>query len=213
MIPKVIHQVWVGDKRIPKHIKEWMQEIKDAHTEYEYYFWHDGNLNKLPERLQFIYDSLDQPAMKCDLLRVYLCYTYGGIYLDVDYKLITKLDNLYIYQDIEAAFLYNDSESIHDINNSFIASVKGSYLLKHLLSCITHEKQWLGPHWFGESILKYLDLNIGTNDKELVSACDRIGIKALNWDTINRDVIRHDFLASWYPNSEWNLKLQTDDYE
>ncbi len=55
MIEKIIHQIWIGNKRIPKHIKEWMQEIKEKHPEFTYYFWTDDNLPEMPKELFDIY--------------------------------------------------------------------------------------------------------------------------------------------------------------
>jgi mannosyltransferase OCH1-like enzyme len=95
MIEKNIHQIWIGNKRIPKHIKEWMQEVKDRHSDFTYYLWTDDNLPEMPTELYDIYKNISDPVLtsaKSDLLRIYVTYKYGGMYLDADFKVINGFD-------------------------------------------------------------------------------------------------------------------------
>jgi mannosyltransferase OCH1-like enzyme len=41
MIEHNIHQIWVGNKRIPNHVKNYMDRVKNHHTDFNYYFWND----------------------------------------------------------------------------------------------------------------------------------------------------------------------------
>ena len=52
MIEKNIHQIWVGDKRIPIHVKNYMDRVKNTHPEFNYYLWNDSNLPDLPQDLK-----------------------------------------------------------------------------------------------------------------------------------------------------------------
>ena len=33
---KIIHQIWVGDKRIPSHVKDYMARVKEVHKDFEF---------------------------------------------------------------------------------------------------------------------------------------------------------------------------------
>ena len=38
-IPKTIHQLWVGDKLIPGHCKQFVDRMKKINPDYEHKFW------------------------------------------------------------------------------------------------------------------------------------------------------------------------------
>lgn len=213
MIPKNIHQIWLGKKRIPKHIKEYMDEIRDVHNDYEYFFWNDENLPKMSEKLKVIFDSLDHPAMKSDLLRVYVLFLYGGVYLDTDYKLISHLDNLECFNDSDAYIVCQESENIEDINNSILISSKKGDFIGFMLNDINSERQWLGPHWYAKCVYSYFDIKNKNSYKKIKEKCCDNNIGFLSERYVNEEVARHEFLASWYPNSEWQKKFETEDYD
>lgn len=212
MIPKNIHQIWLGDKRIPRHIIDYMSEIRLMHPTYEYYFWTDDNIPSLPSPLKEVFDSLEHPAMKSDLLRVYVLYLYGGVYLDVDYKLLTHLDNLECFDDGDAYLIYPESKEIDNINNSIlISSAKGQFI-SYMLKRIKHEKQWLGPHFYAETLYGYLKMKNNSSYKQIIEKCDSNNIGHISEIKLNQEIITHKFMASWYPNSEWNKKFESNDY-
>ena len=46
-IPKIIHQIWIGPKKMPIRYKIWMKSWREINPEYEYRFWTDKDINKL----------------------------------------------------------------------------------------------------------------------------------------------------------------------
>lgn len=212
-IPKIIHQIWLGEKRKPKHIKEYMSEIRLSHRDYDYHLWSDGNVPEMPVELKAIYDSLDHPAMKSDLLRVYVLYLYGGVYLDVDYKLVTHLDDLNCYDDRDAYVVYPLGDKIDNINNSILISSANGKFISALLKEVKTEKQWLGPHFYGSVVFNYLGLNNVCTDKEIVNACIEYDLGYIEESKLNSEIITHKFMASWYPGSEWKEKFENNNYE
>jgi mannosyltransferase OCH1-like enzyme len=214
MIEKNIHQIWIGDKRIPKHIKEWMQEIKEKHPEFTYYFWTDDNLPKFTGNLKLVYNSLDHPAMKCDLMRYYVCFMYGGLYLDCDFKIKSPLSTDIFDSDYEAIMTYNDTDIIEDMSNSFIACNKYNKIFGFLLDNINEEKQWLGPNWYNQIVIKYFGKNWQDIDRSVLKDLfHKNKVYSIMWPDLNKNHFEHIALASWYPNSEWNNKFKTGDYE
>ena len=215
MIPKVIHQVWVGDKRIPKHIKEWMQDIKDAHADYEYHFWHDGNLPEMPEHLLSIYNNIGDPtktSAKTDLLRMYVVYKYGGYYLDGDHKLIGGFEALPISEHNDGFITYNDGYGIGALGCNFFGFSQGHELLKLLIDGIKTSDQWLGPNYWSNSLIKYFGYDHTPIYDQFIDDLSIYGVKLI--DVADTDkAFQHIALASWYPNSEWNIKLVSGEYE
>ena len=43
LIPKKIHQIWLGEKSIPKICKKWMKSWKDFNPQWEYKLWDEQN--------------------------------------------------------------------------------------------------------------------------------------------------------------------------
>lgn len=213
MIPKNIHQIWLGKKRIPKHIVDFMVEIKDKHRDYNYFFWTDENVPEMPRVLQEVYDSLEHPAMKSDLLRVYVLALYGGVYLDVDYKLITHLDNLNCYDNKDAYVIYQKHSQVEDFYCSVQISSKNGDFVKFMLDNINRKFMWLGPHWYAECIYKYVGLEKYCHYQSILDGCDNKNLGYIEWDYINENVVSHSFLASWYPESDWNKKFESNDYD
>ncbi|HCT52382.1 MAG TPA: mannosyltransferase, partial [Balneola sp.] len=51
MIPKIIHQIWIGDQS--KRPSEMMKTWQDMNPDWEYMLWTDDNLPQIANRVQF----------------------------------------------------------------------------------------------------------------------------------------------------------------
>lgn len=211
--PKIIHQIWLGEKRMPKHIVQFTNEMKDSHPDFQYNLWTDKNLPDMPPIIQEVYDSLNHPAMKSDLLRVYVLYIYGGIYIDADYKLLTNLNDLNCYDTKDAYIVYEKKQKVEDFYCSIYIANKNSKFLKYMISKINQKGMWLGPHWYAQCIYEYVGLEKYCNYKDILDKCEQYNLGYIDWHYIDANIAKHDFLASWYPNSVWKEKLDSNDYE
>jgi hypothetical protein len=88
MIPKIIHQIWIGKAPRPD---EWIETVKDFADKYDYKYmlWDEDDIDKLGidsvDGLRDIYKSFDhQLAGKADIIRLLALYKHGGIYIDAD---------------------------------------------------------------------------------------------------------------------------------
>lgn len=94
-IPKIIHQIWIGDE-IPNKLKDFTDKMKKMHPEYKYYLW--GNeLWKKYANDPFIesYSTKNFPlAFVVDRFRMLLLHEYGGIAVDPDCEIIKSFDNI-----------------------------------------------------------------------------------------------------------------------
>jgi len=215
MIEKNIHQIWVSDTRIPKHIKNYMDEIKEHHKDFNYYLWTDDNLPELPENLKRIYDSYKEPAIKADLLRMYVVYKFGGIYLDADFKMINGFHSDVIAHEHHDGFIiYSDAYKMTALSNGIFGFKKDHFLLGNMIDNIIHEGQWIGPNWWSEVICKYLGLHPNTSTVDaLREELNDINLQVVNWKDMENDCFKHDTLASWEPGSTWNKKLKNGNYD
>ena len=78
MIPRIIHQFWVGSKKRPVKL---MNHCRDLHKGWEYRLWTEENM--FPLQNQKTYDC-GSNNFKSDVARYELLQQYGGFYLDAD---------------------------------------------------------------------------------------------------------------------------------
>jgi inositol phosphorylceramide mannosyltransferase catalytic subunit len=86
-IPKIIHQIWIGPKKLPSiYLDTWKNDYIGMFPEYEYVFWDDIKIDKLDmdERIRRIYNFEDTYFGKADIARYVIMEKYGGIYIDAD---------------------------------------------------------------------------------------------------------------------------------
>lgn len=94
MIPKRIHQIWIGEVEMPGRWKVWCQTVKKAHPDWEYTLWTNNKVEKIKaempsnilEKYNKFYDS-KVFALAADVLRFWVVYKYGGVGLDCDFKM------------------------------------------------------------------------------------------------------------------------------
>jgi len=99
-VTKIIHQSW-KDRNIPNHIykKDWVDSWKNKNPDWQYILWTDENnrdlvKNHYPKYLE-IYDSYENPIDRADVARFFYMHRYGGVYVDLDFKCLKPLDDLF----------------------------------------------------------------------------------------------------------------------
>lgn len=215
MIENNIHQIWVGGNKIPTHIKSYMDKMKDRHVNFNYYLWTDENLPDLPENLMSIYESYNEPAMKADLLRMYVVHKFGGFYLDADFDTIDGFRPDILPTDrFDGVIVYNASYQLSALANSIFGFRKENSLLKFMIDNILYKQQWIGPNWWSQTVSKYFNTNIETLEVEQFrKKLNEINLELGIWGDIENHCFRHDPLSSWVHGSIWNEKLNSGDYD
>lgn len=96
MIPKIIHQIWIGGE-IPESFQRASDRLCKLHPDYKYILWTDNNLPK---------DMINQPVLDqikkdgelksviSDCYRYEILARYGGIYSDFDIIYFKPFDEL-----------------------------------------------------------------------------------------------------------------------
>ena len=103
MIPKIIHQIWVGPLPPPRRM---MNTWKRKHPDYEYMFWNEKKLNQTTLLKNYLHkiNEIEEICGKVDIIRLVILYEYGGIYLDADSICIEKLPDDIVKNDSFVTF-------------------------------------------------------------------------------------------------------------
>jgi mannosyltransferase OCH1-like enzyme len=92
LIPKVFHQIWLGDKPLPAHFKKFADGWLRKHPAWKMEWWTDKRLPKIINRKAF--DQADKMAAKSDILRYEVIWQYGGVYIDADFECLKNIEPL-----------------------------------------------------------------------------------------------------------------------
>jgi len=205
MIPKMIHQIWIGNFKIPTREQSLINNIKELHNDYTYIFWTDNNLPDLPKNVKTIYDKFykNKNFVFCaDLLRLYVAYKYGGFYFDVDWNIKRKLDD---FLNFEHVFFYHNQSDLTIPNNIFAAK-KESEILKYCIEQIDPNYSWYGPSWFGTTIKKYFNLPYETDQNVLKDLFNKLNSEYYVYRHFENKYGKHLSLYSWEPSKWEKLK-------
>ncbi len=137
MINKVIHYIWLGGKKEPKILKKCKKTWKKYCPDYEIKRWDESNLDiNINCYVKEAYEA-KKYAFVSDFFRFYVLYNEGGIYLDVDVKLLKPIDK---FLDNELFFGFESPTLIGPgliigakKNNLMIKKFMDSYEQRHFI--------------------------------------------------------------------------------
>ena len=91
LIPKIIHQIWLGDKKLPKNCIPWMKSWKNFNPDWEYKLWNEDNIKTLNIKNFDVYSKKINPGYRSDILRYIILKKFGGLYTDTDFECLKPL--------------------------------------------------------------------------------------------------------------------------
>lgn len=93
-IPPIIHQTW-KDHNVPNSFIEMANTWINLHPGWEYRLWTDEmNRNFIKEKFPYFlhkYDNYPSNIQRVDAVRYFALYTYGGIYVDMDFECLRNI--------------------------------------------------------------------------------------------------------------------------
>jgi inositol phosphorylceramide mannosyltransferase catalytic subunit len=92
-VPKIIHQLWIGEKPIPINA---LNSVKNMNYDFEYMFWCERTISEkldIPANYQRKIDGHEEIWGKADLYRWFILEKYGGVFVDADMVSIEPLDD------------------------------------------------------------------------------------------------------------------------
>lgn len=161
MIPKIIHQIWLGDQNLIPH--ELINSWKQLNPDWEHKLWTEDNLFELEN--QKLFNTSKKYNKKSDIARYEILKKYGGVYIDVDIICMKNLTSLLKYIDKNFFIGYESSSKNlilngvigctpnHELIDNFIDGVKTSSKNKNFYN----EPVWIttGPMFITKCIKKY----------------------------------------------------------
>jgi hypothetical protein len=91
-VPKIIHQLWIGEKSPPMNA---MNSVKKMNPDFEYWFWNEEKLKKdLPLEKDYLKKIRQHTPIwgRADLYRWQILKKYGGVFVDADMVSIEPID-------------------------------------------------------------------------------------------------------------------------
>jgi mannosyltransferase OCH1-like enzyme len=155
MVIKIIHQVWINDtfygktkKDIPEKWLKGPEMWKKYHPDWEYILWTDDKSRQLiqekhPEYLD-IYDNMEYLIQRADMIRYFILYDFGGMYIDLDMYPSENIEK-YLKCDTDY-FVY--SPNLHYFSNGLIISTYKSQIMKDIIIELKKNLPWwsFGKH-------------------------------------------------------------------
>ena len=136
MIPKIIHQIWLGDKN--KRPLDLMRTVIDRHSDWKYILWSEANIGDLInqkkyDQVFYLDNSGENKYPKlADIVRYEKLFNYGGIYIDADSRCNKPFDDLIDTQFFVA--YENEGNRPGLIANGVIGSIPNHSILKECIN-------------------------------------------------------------------------------
>ena len=136
IIPKIIHQIWLGSP-LPEEFKMLQETWIEHHLNrgWVYKLWTDEDVAQLQLYNQEFYDESDNYGVKSDILRWELLYRYGGVYVDMDYECLSALDELHYTYDFYTAMQPLDTSFVQ-LGAALVGARPGHPILEHCIETI-----------------------------------------------------------------------------
>ncbi len=192
-IPKKIHQIWLGDKKLPKKCLSWMKSWQKFNPEWEYRLWDEERIKHLDIKDFNIYSKKINPGYRSDILRYIILNKYGGLYVDTDFECLKSIPSNILKYKFIAGTMFGNKPCL---GNSILFSSPNYILLKKILNQIKLTKYEDDIN----SIIKNSGPEIVT--KEYFSLKDLIGEESL--------ILPSNY---FYPYPNFMLNKQNDKYK
>ena len=147
MIPKILHQIWLGESdgpEPPPHFVEAARTWQDRNPTWEYRLWSGPEVEALfaeqrPDLLP-LYRAYPYWVQRADAARYLILYHLGGVYADLDITCIRGLDPL-----IEADVVLAPTAPA-GVSNDLMMSRAGDPLFSELLDSLPRaDRLWNRP--------------------------------------------------------------------
>ena len=140
IIPKVIHQIWLGTNPIPSNYKYYLETWKEYHPGWEIKLWTKEDIVKENFSNIDLFWLARSYMEQSDIARYEILYRYGGLYIDTDIECFSSFNDLHykydFYTNMEPPAINKKRVSIL---NAMIASVPKHPIIKNTLTQIRED--------------------------------------------------------------------------
>ena len=138
MIPKILHQLWIGPLPAPLHM---METWKLKHPDFEYIFWNENEIAKrgMIFECQQQIDDMPEYNGKADIMRWEILNKYGGYFVDADSICIEPFDHYFINKLGFATF---ENEAVREklVATGTMGFIPNHHLLVDIITWIQGEE-------------------------------------------------------------------------
>jgi mannosyltransferase OCH1-like enzyme len=140
MIPKIIHQIWLGSpKPTTTQYMKWFESWKVHHPEWEICWWHDKDVQDMINKNEFknveAFNNAQNYGEKSDILRYEIMYKYGGLYVDTDMECIQSFNPLHDRCCCSFYAGWSNTGNI-ELNNGIFGAIPRHPILKDMIQSI-----------------------------------------------------------------------------
>lgn len=105
-IPKIIHQLWIGEKPMPTKM---METWKLKNPDFEYILWDETRLATLKHDSYRPLNQIQELVGKVDIYRWNILYQFGGVFLDADSICLEPIDQELFLKRLAFATFENEN--------------------------------------------------------------------------------------------------------
>lgn len=136
-IPKIIHQIWLGTRKLSAECEECRQHWIKYHPSWEYRLWTDeevGNYRFIDKNNEKLFHKSSQIGEKIDILQYDILNKIGGLYVDVNCDCFQTFDLLNDSYDFLCGLLspvpqkYSEEQII--VKNAVVGAKPGHPIIK-----------------------------------------------------------------------------------
>lgn len=205
MIPRKLHQCWVGPAPIPERHRAWMDGVRAAMPDYEYRLWGNGDL---PDN-RFVRECLKwrKYALLSDWMRLRVLLDEGGFYLDTDVEIRKPFDGLLEYRCV----LGLDPCVVEKkpVANALMGAEPGNPFIR---ACVERFERGLNRRLkppYGVKVGNQVLFGMGMGPR----AAQRVGdVEILPEAVLFEEYAWHHFEGSWHSKKDFRAKMRSFGY-
>lgn len=195
MIPKIIHQIWIGNKELPDDFKIFQNKLKLLYPDYCFMYWDNNKVNEYINEYPFKkYIIEDYPcAFKSDLLRFWILYNFGGLYFDTDIEPLKRINRRYFREYSFITCKYNTYN--FECGTGFLASEKNNNTVRVILNDIINNTN-----------------NNFNKDLNIISGPTAFSNILINKNLISEKTLLFDYYR-FYPYGWWEMNRRYENFK
>tara|TARA_B100001093_G_C26796933_1_gene1001551 strand:- start:12 stop:884 length:873 start_codon:yes stop_codon:yes gene_type:complete len=132
-IPKKIHQIWLGNKKLPRKYYKWMKSWKNLNHDWEYKLWTEENIKDLGIKEFNVYSKEINPGFRSDIVRYIILKKFGGLYVDTDFECVKPIPNSLLNYKFVSCIIFGNKPMIA---NGMMMSTPDYILIENILKTI-----------------------------------------------------------------------------
>lgn len=222
MIPKILHQIWIGNAPQHPSFVTWRERWQALHPDWAIKLWVNdpaggvnGDIVCGNERLRSRHHELlvraCNLAQRANIWRQEILFAQGGLYVDTDIEPLKNLDHLLAGHDAVVSRMWKaepDGSVRH--SSAFLAATPGhpwvADMLAALATCIPEIPLSMGDSLVTKMVRKHLDVHV-LGSREVIFHGPKTG-----WRNIDREsppteetCAVHRWSSAWYPTGFANI--------